>query len=802
MKTLSRPLGYAIALALLLLAAQPVLADGIIIIDPPIPIPPPNWEPWLTITYHRVTVTIKDQVAITQVDQGFRNDGAVAVEGSYVFPLPPGAAVDRFTLWIDGKPVDAQVLGAEEARHIYEDYVARQRDPALLEYVGRDAVQARIFPIQPGEERRIQLEYTQVLEAEDDLMYYRYPLNTERFSSRPLQQVSIAVQIETQSELRALYSPSHQDVIAISREDARHAQVSFEASDVLPDRDFELYIGTSEDHVGASLVTYAPPQEDGFFLLILSPGHDQGERPIVARDILLVVDVSGSMEGEKLQQAKDGVAYVLRHLNPNDRFNVIAFSSQTRSFADRHVGQERTAEATDWVAGLQALGGTNIYMGLTGALQQASADRPTTVIFLTDGLPTEGIVDEQSLLSSLAEEAPGACRIFPFGVGYDVNTLLLDQMAQEHGGRSAYIRPEEAVDEVISGFYAKIQSPILTDVALEVEGVRVYDVLPEPLPDLYAGSQLIVTGRFSGSGTGRTTVSGAVDGEPYRQSYEHSWSPTEGAEFVPRLWATRTIGHLLTQIRLHGENKEWIDAIVTLSLRYGIITPYTSFLVEEPSSALSTEGRADAVEEFSRQLEAAPQAASGKEAVDDAVMRETLGAAQAPAAEGYSYSEGAEGESAHGVVIRYAGDKAFFCGDGVCTDTAYVPETMETVKVEFLSDEYRSLLAAHPEWAPYLGLDERTIFVGADGQAYAFALGEGEQTAPEDEAEVIPEATEAATPEATPEPEPGNGPSRPTALCPGTLAIVAMGLVVGTWQAASRREGDQRGSRGGGQSRR
>ncbi len=315
---------------MLLATAAPALADGVIIPDPP-PVPMP--EPiWLTIRTHRVTVTIEDQVAVTRVDQVFVNDYDWEVEGTYVFPLPEGATVSNFTMWVDGEPIEAEVLEADQARAIYEDIVRRRRDPALLEYVGRDAVQARIFPIPPGEERRIQLEYTQVLPVEDGLVRYVYPLDTERFSAQPLEEVSIHVEIRSPDPIRAVYSPTHQDRVYIEREGEYRATVGYEEQEVWPDQNFELVYTVSPQDVGVNLLSYREPDDDGFFLLLVAPTVETRGR-VQPRDVLLVLDTSGSMEGEKLQQAKDALVYVLEHLNPEDRFNIVAFSTGLQTYA-------------------------------------------------------------------------------------------------------------------------------------------------------------------------------------------------------------------------------------------------------------------------------------------------------------------------------------------------------------------------------------------------------------------------------------------------------------------------------------
>ena len=766
-----------IAAWITLALAAPAAADGIIIIDPP-PEPPPEWTPWLTIRYHRVHVTIDGQIATTRVDQVFRNDGASAAEGTYIFPLPPGAVVEQFTMWVDGKPLEAQILEADEAREIYESYVRQRRDPALLEYVGRDAVQAHIFPIPPGEERRIELEYTQMLPVEEGLMHYRYPLDTERFSDRPLEEVSIFVEINADEPLRALYSSTHQDELVIRRDGDHRATLSYEATHIYPNRDFELYAGFSEEEIGAKLLTHQPDGDDGFFLLMLSPTIEVDRERVVPRDLFLVLDTSGSMEGDKLFQAKEALNYVLRHLNPEDRFNVISFSSGVRTYATEPRASEEAPDASDWVQDLEALGGTNIYLALTETLRQTDPDRTTIVIFLTDGIPTEGITEEEALLSTLQAEAPDAARIFPFGVGYDVNTLLLDQLAENHKGRPAYVAPDERIDEQISAFYARVQRPLLTDIALDFGDVTTYDLYPQPLPDLYAGTQLLVAGRYTGGGA-VVRLKGEIAGQPTTYVYELNFTADDGTEFIPRLWAARKIGHLLTQIRLHGEQQEWIDAVVSLSLRYGIITPYTSFLVQE-DDVLSSTQREEAAETFRAVRTPAP---SGQQAVAEAEERLGLGGADAPP----PMEERAPDEAAPGHVnrIRYAGNKTFLCDQESCTDSTYVPDKMSALKIKFGSERYWQLLSDHPAWGEYLALAPEVTFIAPDGTAYQISVEEGREAPVEAPTEPAPAPTSTAKslPDPTPAPPTASG-DRPR-LCTGALALILLGVLL-SWQVARR----------------
>ena len=718
-------IGVLILSVLLIGSTVPALADGIVIPHPPPDVPIVE-VPFLTIKYHRVTVSIEDQVATTHVDQVFVNEGRHEVEGTYIFPLPEEATISEFSMWVDGERLEGQVLERDEARRIYEDIVRRRRDPALLEYVGRDAFQASIYPIPPGGERRIELEYSEVLEVDNGLVEYVYPLNTEKFSPRPLEEVVVNVTVRSNESLKAIYSPSH-DVDIVRRGD-HNAVVGYEEYDVKPDRDFVLYYTVSPEEIGVNLLSYKPDSRgEGFFLLLAAPDVDVDSQQVIAKDVLLVLDVSGSMRGEKIEQAKEALSFVLDNLNDEDRFNIIAFSTSTRSYARELVPADERGEARDFVERLDANGSTDINRALLEALSMADGDRPAIVIFLTDGLPTVGEVEIERIIDNVGQAAPDNARIFPFGVGYDVNTALLDTIAVNHRGASGYVRPEEAIDEKVSAFYAKVSTPLLADIELDFGKIDVQDVYPYPLPDLFAGTQLVVVGRYDEGGDTEITLQGEVNGRNQTFLYDDvRFERSGGEEFIARLWATRKIGYLLQQIRLHGEQGELVDEIVDLSIRYGIITPYTSFLVEETEMALREEGRTQIVETVVEEMEV-ESPMYGEAAVDRSVQEKVLSEAAAPAlaptmAPGIGGREVDEwGNEIN--PIKYAGDKTFVLHEGIWTDTTYDPDRMETVPVSFGSDDYFALIATRPEWGRYFAIGEHVIVV-LEGTAYEVREGE------------------------------------------------------------------------------
>jgi Ca-activated chloride channel family protein len=696
---------------------------------------------WLKIAWHRVNVTIDDQIARTAVDMQFVNEGNGLAEGTFVFPLPLGAVVDELVMYINDIPIEAEILPADEARGIYDAIVRQYRDPALLEYVGTQAVQANVFPIPPNESRRITITYSQALTVDNGLIHYVYPLDVTRLTARrPVEQTSISVNVASNSQLSNVYSPSHNIAIAWG-DDERSFRVGFEASQFSPDQDFSLYYGVAMgDDINLNLLTYRESAEgDGFFMLMVQPPGSVAQERIAPKDIVLVIDQSGSMDGVKWRQAQTAASYVLGNLNPSDRFNVVLFSTGWRLFSNQLEPASMGQSAADWVNTQEADGSTDINGALTTALGFADAERPLTVLFITDGLATEGEMNTARILSNLDAVAGDNTRIFTFGVGDDVDTFLLDSIIRAHRGSGSYVRPNERIDEEVASLYNRISAPVLTDVQLTIDGVVIDTLYPAlPLPDLFAGSQMIIVGRYRG-GAERATLrlDGMFAGQPqsivmYNMRFQ---TQAGGDPFIARLWATRRIGDLMNTIRLHGENPELVDSIISLSIRYGIITPYTSFLITE-DDILTQSGRDAAANTINAQ--AAQGERSGASAVDAADTFGGMEAAAAPAAmptaaapmmtattPGTMVAGGSTPPVAPPVVtnpIQTVGEKTFLLQNGVWTDTLFDPATMTTQPIVFLSDAYFDLLATQPELAQYFAIGARVIVVW-DGAAYEVTGG-------------------------------------------------------------------------------
>ena len=518
-------------------------------------------------------------------------------------------------------------------------------------------------------------------------------------------------------------------------------RAGFETTNYRATDDFSLYYAVATSEISANLLTYrTSAAEDGYFMLMITPPTKVDAARVIPKDVIIVLDQSGSMQGAKWDQARSAVSYVLKRLNPQDRFNAVVFSTGFRIYANTLQPVSEADKAAQWVSGLEAVGGTNINDALASAMSMVDRDRQTIVLFLTDGLPTEGQVNPKDILANVQKAATPNVRIFAFGVGDDVDTFLLNSLSSTYHGVSIYVRPNESIEEKVSSLYNKITSPVLTALKLDFDKVMVDDMYPSaPLPDLFAGSQLVVTGRFRQGGTTTVKLTGMIDGKPQTFTYANLAFPDNagGQPFVPRLWATRKIGALLTQIRLNGENPELVNSVVRLSVRYGIITPYTSYLIQEddinrqgggtrdgrPAPIVPT-GPPQRSDGSGGGNGAAPS--SGAAAVEEAQKTgDMAGSNQVAAAPTLAPAGGQGGqlpadkkEDEKGTgrsnePIKQVNDRTFVLRGGIWIDTTY-DEKMKVTPVIFLSDDYFKLLEAHPEIKDYLAIGDRVVVVVGD----------------------------------------------------------------------------------------
>ena len=715
----------------------------------PFPPPRPHLFAPLDVNYVKVHTRITDQVAVTSVDQEFYNPNPARLEGTFVFPIPKGAHIDKFTMEIDGKQVEAELLPAEKARRIYEDIVRKLKDPALLEYAGRDVFKVRIFPIEPNSRKRITLSYTELLKADDGLVSYSLPLNTEKFSAKPIRNVSVKVDLESKRPLKSIYSPSHS--VEVKRHGSTSATAGYEATDVQPDTDFALYFAPEKDEIGVNLLTHRKSDEDGYFLLLASPGVDVKEKQVVMKDVAFVLDTSGSMAGKKLEQARKALQFCVENLNDGDRFEIIRFSTEVEPLFEKLVKAtaQNRAKANDFIKDLKPIGGTAIDDALRKALalRPGGEDRPFVVIFLTDGRPTIGTTDEDQIVANVKKENDARTRVFCFGIGTDVNTHLLDRITEDTRAVSQYILPDEDLEVKVSNFFSKIKEPVLANPTLKFTGdIRATKLYPSTLPDLFKGEQLVLVGRYSGKGDAAVIVEGSVNSTARKFTYEVRF-PDEASdnEFIPRLWATRRVGYLLDEIRLHGENAELRDEVTELARKYSIVTPYTAYLILEDEthrnvpmpmrSLQSFDGDGGARREAAQAWNSFKTESSGGAAVAGARygMAFKSANAAAPAAvngalEGRrslglsdvasSVAEPSSADRSKDRLVQYSqqtqfvAGKSFFQNQKQWIDSAVQKHpNAKQVRIQFGSAEYFDLVAKNAKALPWLALGQNVQFV-------------------------------------------------------------------------------------------
>ena len=538
-----------------------------------------------------VNADVRQQVATVQIAQTFQNIGQRTLETQFLFPLPHGAAINGLTLIVNGKELPGELQPKEQARKTYEAIVRRQQDPALLEYMERGLFKTSVFPIPAGQKRRVEIRYTQLLKSDSGLVDFTLPLGTTKHSDKAVEKVNIKVRIRSEKELKNVYSPTHD--FDIDRPDDRRANCSLMLANTREPDDVRLLYSTRGDDIGVNLVTFRPSDDDqGYFLLLATPKMKAKKQEVIPKTVLFVVDRSGSMSGEKIKQAKASLAYMIKSLRPKDTFNIISYSSEVELFREEleEVTDKSQKEALNFAEDIYSGGGTNINEALTTALGQLKdKDRPSYVLFFTDGLPTVGVTREKDIASNAEKANAVKARVFSFGVGYDVNSRLLDRLSRDQRGTSVYVKPEEDIEVASTSLFQKVSSPVMADVKLgfvneKQSGSLVNRVYPTELPDLFRGEQLVVVGRYRKNIPVTVDLTGMVTGKARTLTLDSEFgspSATRRNGFVETLWATRRIGQIIDDLDLNGHNKELVDELVALSLKHGIMTPYTSFLADE-----------------------------------------------------------------------------------------------------------------------------------------------------------------------------------------------------------------------------
>ena len=681
-------------------------------------------------TSSQVRVEMVNRVLRYVVDETFVNTGGGMGEADYLFPLPAGSAFEDLKLSINGELVSGETMNATDARRIYEDIVRRHRDPALVEWMGAGLLRARIFPINPSEEKRVVVRFQSIARREGDALRIDYVRGSEPVAPPVGVPVvrdrrdtgddeleignSFSLTYEDVRDYGAPYSPTHRLVVR-DRGNRKQVNASGDGREVtilLPLR--------STSSAAVSVLTHRPDADPGFALITITPPAASSR--VTPRDVTFVLDVSGSMRGQKLVQAKAAGHALLSSLSRADRFRLIDFATDVNSFRDGFVAAtpENIRAARRYLDALRAEGSTNISGALEEALDARSdSERLPLIVFLTDGEPTVGVRNPEEI-AAIAARRRGEARLFTVGVSADVNSALIERLAVEGRGTAHFVRAGENVERPVSLLASRLTNPVLTNVRVTVDGVRLSQVLPAAPIDIFAGQDLVLLARYQGDGNATVRIEGRTsDGRNSWSSRAQFSRRTTGNAFVPRLWAAQRIGWLAAEKRRHGGNREMDDEIKSLGERYGIPTEFSSYLVLEPGMDVSQALRRADVGGVSGRLRGNAAVADGSGAAPPAAAPVPTTANEArfeqsrqAAAQREAKSVAALDSMAAAVSnVRQVGTRQFAQQGKVWTDQRYAP-TQRLVQVKAFSPLYFELITQLPDLKDALALGDEVLVSG------------------------------------------------------------------------------------------
>ena len=712
------------------------------------------------VTSLTVDAVLEGQVAQVQISQEFQNTSHRTIEASFVFPIPQDGAIERLTLMVGDKEYEAKLLPREEARSIYEGYIRRNQDPALLEWLGSGMFRTSVFPIPPGQRRLVTIRYSQLCRQYRGLTEWNLPLRNAQYTSNRLQGLKINLVIKSEQDIKSVYSPTH--TLRIQRPSDNLARVNLDLSNIIPSSDLQVFYDVEDQSLGASVISYRPDEkEDGYFLMLVSPRVEHKKEETIRKKVVFVIDRSGSMVGKSMQQAKEATKFVVNHLNDGDLFNIVAYDAEIEAFEPELQTFNNTSRlnAMSFIEGLFAGGSTNIDGALSTALDFLQEEQlPGYVVFLTDGKPTRGETVISKIVENMKQANISRNRICCFGVGYNVNSLLLDKLAREGFGQSVYVSPEEDIEEKVSHFYSRISSPVMTNISIDVDldtgrnvQAKVLNrVYPEKVYDVFSGDQMVLVGRYRHAGQAKVIVRGEVNGEKVKMTF-----PTElvknskGSKyaFVEKLWAVRRVGEIIDQVDLYGQNGELMDEMIHLSRKHGILTPYTAYLADENSDIRDLDQARRRVSDRLQGLEQQSGEAGFRQRVMKSALQSAGSMGGLSGGRSSTTNEATDialptlnipGQSAHanGTVrfkrpdmekaeevrnLRQIGSKSFYRENEVWVDSlATEAQVAQALKVKRFSRQYFDLVARFgKDLGSVLRLEGKTLII-LDGNSYLF----------------------------------------------------------------------------------
>jgi len=535
----------------------------------------------------RLTVAIDGQHATSTLTQVYENRTGGQTEGRYKLRAGMGSHVDGFAYWNGEQKIVGEVFEKQLANQVYDRVTTRRRDPGLLEQEGEGAFGFKVSPIESKEKKRIELRWTKWLEKTTHTVRYRAPIT--RSDAEIVITIAGAVKDVTSSTHKLHVEKTGSGVRL--RSDGQRGKGELIVEWTVDEKDWQpvAYVQKGGD------------KSDGWFAAALSaPSID--DKKVAAKDVTIVIDRSGSMSGEAMENARTAAANMIKRLDARDRINVISFSDEVDPLfsAPQTLDAETRERAVSFAERLRPGGGTDIALALKTAIksQDRKDGRPRVVIFMTDGQSEA----EQAL--EAAKSDTGDVRVFTLGLGKEVNKPLLQRIAAVKRGRFVYVDSPANLDSEVGKLAASIAKPVFVNVSVEVEGMQGVRIYPRSIPDLFAQDELLVTGRLRGKGTGKIVFKGTLDGKEVSFTRSIDLDKAPARPWVGQLWAQFRIDHLQEELALNGDQPEMKEELLNLALAYNVVTPYTAFLAIPESELGEMKGTLDEARARKKKIQA------------------------------------------------------------------------------------------------------------------------------------------------------------------------------------------------------
>ena len=562
-----------------------------------------------------VVAEISGFVARVEVTQKFTNPYSDRIEAIYVFPLPQNAAVDDMIMKVGNRTIRGVIKTREEAKKIYEDAKNAGKIASLLEQERPNIFTQSVANIMPGDEILITIRYIQTLKYDDGGYEFVFPMvvgpryipgsptgkqaggwapDTDKVPDasritppvlkpgmRSGHDISLKVSLDSGVPIQDIRSKSHD--VHIETEGKSKAYIILQENDSIPNKDFILNYDVAGKKPEFAILTHRTRDElgesSGFFTLMIQPQAEFENDEITPKEMVFVVDCSGSMSGKPMEKAKEAMRHSIRNMNPNDSFQIIRFSSSASKFSPKPLPntEKNVEKGLEYINAMSGSGGTRMIEGIKASLSYPNdPEKMRIVLFMTDGY----IGNEEEILAAI-EDMLGDSRLFSFGVGSSVNRYLLERMAEAGRGTVQYVRPDEDTDFAVSKFYERISNPYLTDISIDWDGLDVDDVYPKRIPDLFSAQPVLIHGRYTTPGSGKIRLIGNIAGKESITEIDVEF-PKENEENagLVSIWARTRVNDLMNQM-YHGENPGIVEEITNIGLEFRIMTKYTSFVAVE-----------------------------------------------------------------------------------------------------------------------------------------------------------------------------------------------------------------------------